>query len=359
MHKVIELPTVEELHSHLPLSVESKQRVEQHRQEIRNIVSGKDPRKIMIVGPCSAWPEKAVLDYADRIKPLADEVRDQILLVMRVYIQKPRTTLGWNGPLIQPNPHSEPNAAEGLVYCREMMLGVVERGLPIADEELFTHLDPKLLGDLVSYVAIGARSVEDTEKRAWASDVSAHTGSPVVVGAKNATTGDIDVGINAVKAARSTMNKIWNRQHIITEGNPYAHLILRGGKSGPNYSKEHLEAAIAKMEAMDIEHPAIIVDTSHDNSIDPETGEKDPLKQPEIIEATADQYLNNPHFKGWMMESFIKTGKQAIPESAAELVDGMSITDACISIEDTQTIIRDIYKQLKESENDRSIRAAG
>ena len=189
------LPPVEKIIKAFPLSKKAEKQIEQDRKEVKEILEGKDPRTLVIVGPCSAWPKEAVLEYAKKLKPLSDKLKKNLKIVMRVYIQKPRTTTGWTGPVNQPNPFKPSHIGEGAKYCREMMVKVVEMGLPIADEAVFTH-NAKGFIELLSWVAIGARSTEDQEHRVFASSLDC------AVGMKNPTSGSIEIGVNSVVAAQ-------------------------------------------------------------------------------------------------------------------------------------------------------------
>ena len=187
------------------------------RQEVKNIIEGKDERLIMIVGPCSAWPKKSVLEYAHRLMELNEKVKHVMKLVMRVYIQKPRTTKGWTGPVNQPDPFAYPDIEAGIKYVREMMIKVVEIGLPIADEALFTH-NAKGFLELLTWVAIGARSAEDQEHRIFASAIDC------AVGMKNPTHGSIEIGVNSVIAAQHPHVAVFDGYEVQTHGNSHAHL---------------------------------------------------------------------------------------------------------------------------------------
>ena len=331
------LPTAQEVLEKFPLDAATIQDVARHRQEVKDIISGKDKRKLLIIGPCSAWRNEAVLEYAKKLKPLADKVEDRIKIVMRVYIQKPRTTVGWLGPVNQPDPFAEPDITSGIYYCREMMVEIAKLGLPIADEALFTHNDSYFV-DLISWIAIGARSTEDQEHRIFASMI------PHPVGLKNPTSGEIQKGVNSIVAAQYEHVFGFHGNQIKTHGNPHAHLILRGGNGEPNYDKASLQEAINCLQKAKVQNPAILVDVSHDNSICPNAKSKKPCKQPEIIEDVVNSMQSdeaiNQHTKGFMVESFLKEGKQAIKAgmTLSDLEYGQSITDGCLGWEETATM---------------------
>ncbi len=332
------LPHPKEVKDILPLSDTMKSRVEKDRQEIYNILKGKDQRKLLIIGPCSAWPNTAVIEYAKKLKPLADRLSDKLKIVLRIYTQKPRTTIGWTGPLSQPDPYAKPDIEKGIFYCRKMMLDIINIGLPIADEALFTHNDGYFV-DLITWIAIGARSSEDQEHRIFASMI------PHPTGIKNPTSGNIPIAINSIIAAQHPHVFALHGRQVQTSGNPYSHLILRGGSSKPNYSLEHIQKSADLMNKKNITNPGIIIDLSHDNSVDPETGKKDPLRQPLILNEIMDSISNNRNLtqmiKGFMVESFLHDGNQNLKnaKSIKEIKAGLSVTDGCLGWEKTKSMI--------------------
>jgi 3-deoxy-7-phosphoheptulonate synthase len=320
-------------------SAEVAAQVERDREEIQDILDGEDNRLLVIVGPCSAWPETAVFEYAKRLKGLSDEVSDRLKLVMRAYTQKPRTVDGWNGLLVQPDPFADPNMNEGLRQATEIMEQIVRLGLPVADEALF--LEPsRILSQWLSWTAIGARSSEDQEHRAYASGIG------IPVGMKHPTSGSIPVGVNGVVAARSAQFSPLFSTDSFTAGNPYAHLVLRGGTSGPNYDAEYIREAGRLMRERGIGKPVIIVDASHDNAkVD---GAKDPKRQIDVIKDVLDSIERDPEVRGlvrgFMLESFLKSGNQDLKELTTETIDrgGCSVTDPCLSWEETVMLLRDM-----------------
>jgi 3-deoxy-7-phosphoheptulonate synthase len=340
------LLSVQDLHQKLPLSREAKAQVEQDRKEIAAILRGDDDRKILVIGPCSAWPDTAVLDYAQRLRPLKEKYQDTLKIILRLYIQKPRTTVGWVGPVNQPDPYAEPDVEAGLRYCRAMMIRAVEMGFALADEAVYTH-KKGYLTDLYAYTAIGARSAEDQEHRIYASMID----NPV--GMKNPTSGDLQIGINSIVAAQWSHTFVINGEQIKTSGNPYAHLILRGGASGPNSDTASLLQAMAKLEKQALKNPAMIVDVSHDNSLSPQTGKKDPLRQPQTIYEVLESIEENPKLnnfvRGFMVESFIEDGGQKLPENPKDLRYGCSITDGCLGWEKTEIMIEKIAEKINAS----------
>lgn len=339
------IPRVDLVHEKLPLSEKLRKQIETDRQEIMDILSGKDDRKILIIGPCSAWPSEAVLEYAQKLKPLAEKVSDKLKIVLRVYVQKPRTTVGWVGPVNQVNPYELPNIGEGIFYCREMMLKVLELGFPIADEAVYTH-KKGYLTDLYSYLAIGARSTEDQEHRIFASLMD-HP-----VGMKNPTSGDISIGVNSVIAAQFSHVFVIDGQQIKTSGNEGAHLILRGGNGKGNCDQINLIKAHDLLEAKKVKNPSLLVDISHDNSIESETGKKDPLLQSDILKQVLMDMKKDIKIaqtvKGFMCESFLKNGSQNLNkfEKIEDLEYGKSITDGCIGFEKTEKLVLDLANNL-------------
>jgi 3-deoxy-7-phosphoheptulonate synthase len=299
---------------------------------------------IMIAGPCSAWPSEAVLEYAESLATIARQVHDRILVVMRGYIQKPRTTIGWPGPLVQPDPYEKPDIARGIRYCRKMLLEVGRMGLPVADEMLFTH-NGGYFDDVLSYLAVGARSAEDSEHRYIASSLD------IPVGIKNPTSGNFRIGVNSLIAAQSGHTFAHDGYQMTSPGNPYAHLVLRGGESGPNYSTASLEDAMAIMNRTGLKNAAVVVDASHDNCRDPDTGKKDPIRQSVVVNSTLDSMEENElaakHLKGWMIESFLQEGSQDASKLAKEeLVYGVSITDPCINLFQLTDLVYTTYDRL-------------
>jgi len=340
-----ELPRAAVVLSKLPLNNELRARVQQDQAEIKAILEGKDDRKLMIIGPCSAWPSEAILDYAAQLKPTVDKVSDKLKIVLRVYLQKPRTTVGWLGPVNQSDPFKEPDLETGTLYCREMMIKAVELGYALADEALFTHNDSYFV-DLLSWIAIGARSAEDQEHRIFASMIE-HP-----VGLKNPTSGDLNIGVNSVIAAQHSHVFAFHGQQIKTDGNPYAHLILRGGNGTPNHDLATLQSATNKLKEKNLTNPSIIVDLSHDNSINPSTGKKDPSLQPQVLNEVLASMKSDPavaqSVKGFMAESYLVEGKQDATacSSVDELTYGQSITDGCLGLEETITMLEDLAEQL-------------
>ncbi len=338
------IPTTKEIIDYAPLSAKAKQKIEKDRKEVKNILEGKDNRLLLIVGPCSAWPEKAVLNYAEKLIQLEEKVNERIKIVMRVYIQKPRTTKGWVGPIIQPDPFKQPDLEAGMKYSRKMMVDVVEMGLPIADEALSTQNADVFL-ELLSWVAIGARSSEDQEHRIFASAIEC------AVGLKNPTHGSLKIGVNSIVAAQYNHISAMNGYEVETNGNQHAHLVLRGSNHGPNFSNLHLLEVKKHMEDQKIKNPAVVIDISHDNCL--LNGKKDHLLQInnifEILENIKDRPDLKKLVKGFMVESFIQDGCQPILTDQPEKINlnGLSITDPCLGWDKTEELILNLYEKLK------------
>ena len=340
-YKIIKkLPTVDELVNNYPLSTVGQLNIQRHRTEIRNILSGMDSRLLIIVGPCSAWPYDAVIEYANKLVKLNHEVSDKIKLVMRTYIQKPRTVKGWTGPANQPDPLIPPDIEQGMNYSRKLMVEIAEKNLAIADEALFTH-NARGYIDLLSWVAIGARSSEDQEHRIFASSIDAP------VGIKNPTSGSVQIGINGVVVAQHPHVAVFDGYEVETAGNKFAHLVLRGGSTSSNYSLADLEYAYSRL-ATSVTNPALIIDVSHDNCRI--NGVKDYQQQGNIVFDILKSINNKPELKkivrGFMLESFLKGGRQEISKDRPIDMNGLSITDACLSWEDTRQIIVDLAKAI-------------
>ena len=338
---VKKVPTSDEIISKIPLSEAGYQSIERHHREIEDILSGRDERLLLIVGPCSAWPDTAVLDYASRLAALNEKIKDKIKLVMRVYIQKPRTVKGWTGPINQPNPLLEPDIEAGIWYCRKLMTQVVEMGLPIADECLFTH-NARGFQELLSWVAIGARSTEDQEHRIFASSLECP------VGMKNPTHGSLSIAVNSIVAAQHSHYAVFDGYEVKTSGNKYAHLVLRGSNGKTNYGIENVAEVAQLFSKNQVVNPAIIIDVSHDNCVI--NGVKNHNAQANIVLQVIDELAANPQLKplvkGFMLESFIKEGRQNAEGSDPIDLGGLSITDPCLSWESTEGLILAVAAKL-------------
>ncbi|MCD6038926.1 MAG: aroF [Gammaproteobacteria bacterium] len=330
------LPSAEEMMHSIPLSIKAQRQILKDRLQVNNIIEGKDKRLLIIVGPCSAWPKEAVLEYAKRLASLSKKLENVLKIVMRVYIQKPRTTKGWTGPMNQPNPFITPDIEAGMKYSRDMMIKVINMGLAIADEALFTQ-NAKGFLELLSWVAIGARSTEDQEHRIFASAID------FAVGMKNPTHGSLSIAVNSVIAAQHPHIAVFDGEEVQTHGNAHAHVVLRGGNYAPNYSIEHLNEIKKYMEEKNIINPSVIIDASHDNCL--VKGKKDYSVQPSIIFDVIKKIKDNSDLKnmvkGFMVESFLKSGNQRVEGKSANVIDlnGLSITDPCLGWEETKEML--------------------
>lgn len=331
------LPSAGEIAQQYPVT--DAHQIPQRRQMLSNILAGLDKRLLVILGPCSASPFDTVREYSDLLARFQEEVVGTIQFCLRTYIQKPRTTVGWTGPLNQPDPLLPPDIVRGIHLCRQMMCDVGQQH-PLADEMLFTHNGP-YFDPVLSYTAIGARSAEDAEHRYIASGID------MPVGLKNPTSGDIEIGVNSVQAAQASHTFSYHQQEVRTSGNSDAHLILRGGKDSSNYGPKSIARAHALMTdpKRAIRNPAIIVDASHDNS---QNGNgKDPTLQEHVMESVLlgilQQRPEYQHVRGFMMESNILPGSQKI---VAGMNPYVSITDPCMGWEETQRILRNLAARL-------------
>lgn len=327
------------LKSALPLSEQNREFIEQSRKTISDIIHKKDHRTLIISGPCSIHDQVAAKEYALKLKQLQQQCADSVFIVMRVYFEKPRTTVGWKGLINDPHLDGSFDIETGLFHARELLLWLTEQEIPIATEAL-DPISPQYLSDLISWSAIGARTTESQTHREMASGLS------MPVGFKNGTNGDVGIAINAMGAAESGHNFIGINEQgqvaiIKTKGNPDAHLILRGGKE-PNYQAEHVlaaEQAIGKAGY----NPAIIVDCSHANS------SKDYSRQGEVAKDILLQLeQGNRSIVGIMLESHLNEGNQKLGSDTNELKYGVSITDACINWADTQELILEYATRIKQ-----------
>ena len=315
----------------LPESTSVSETITKSRAAVGDVIEGKDDRFIVIVGPCSIHDPKAAVEYANRLRPLAEELRDALVVVMRVYFEKPRTTVGWKGLINDPELDNSFHINDGLRSARRLLLEINELGLPAATEFL-DLITPQFYSGLISWGAIGARTTESQTHRELASGISAP------IGFKNGTSGDVQVAIDAVKSSSNPHRFVGVTEQglagiVRTTGNPHAHVILRGGKQGPNFDSQSVTAVGEKMVASNL-RPAIMVDCSHGNS------NKDYRRQPEVAESLATQIEDGQRFLiGAMLESHLVEGNQKL-KNKSDLVYGQSITDACVSFESTEPILR-------------------
>ncbi|MCK7545935.1 3-deoxy-7-phosphoheptulonate synthase [Marinobacter bryozoorum] len=325
------LPTPAQLRSDVSVPEYLAAQIARHRQQIRDILNGDDDRLLVVVGPCSIHDEMAALEYGEKLSALADEVSDRMLIVMRAYLEKPRTTVGWKGLLYDPERTGEGNLGDGLVRSRRLLVNLAHLGLPLATEAL-SPLAMDYLDDLVSWTAIGARTTESQIHRELVS------GLPMPTGFKNGTDGSIGVAVNAMKSAahghhRLGFNGDGQPAMITTGGNPDTHLVLRGGRGITNYDADSINASAQALEAAGV-NSAIMVDCSHDNAC------KQPERQPDIArEVIAQRRAGNRAVRGLMIESFLEEGRQ---DDGDELTYGLSITDPCLGWADTENLLRSL-----------------
>ncbi len=332
------LLTPEEIKQRLPLSDDAEATVLNGRQTVQRILDRQDPRLFVVVGPCSIHDVAAARDYALRLKTLADEVQDTLLLIMRVYFEKPRTTVGWKGLINDPHMDDTFDIDQGLQVARSLLLELAELGLPAGTEAL-DPIIPQYIADLMTWTAIGARTTESQTHREIASGLS------TPVGFKNATNGSLEVAINALQsAARSHsflgINPQGQSAVIRTLGNHYGHIVLRGGDR-PNY--DSVSIALCEKALRDKKQPLnIVVDCSHANSF------KDPAIQPLVMRDCVHQILEgNQSIVGLMVESNLGWGSQSIPADLSQLKYGVSVTDACVDWATTETMLREAHAKLK------------
>jgi 3-deoxy-7-phosphoheptulonate synthase len=332
------LITPDQLKRELPLCDQSLATVTSSRQVLQDILDHKDPRIFAVVGPCSIHDVDAAMEYAGRLKALADELQSAIYIIMRVYFEKPRTTVGWKGLINDPHINDSFKIHDGLHIGRKLLLDITKLGLPTSTEAL-DPISPQYLQDLISWSAIGARTTESQTHREMASGLSS------AVGFKNGTDGNLNVAINALKSASRPhrflgINGEGQVSVIRTKGNPYAHMVLRGGSGGPNYDSVHIRVCEQELEKAGL--PAnIMVDCSHANS------NKNYQLQALVLENVANQIVEgNDSIAGVMLESNLGPGNQSIPENLSDLQYGVSITDACIDWATTEQSLRAMARRI-------------
>jgi len=334
------MPSPEEIKAAVPLTDQAAAAVLAGRQALADILDRKDPRLFVVVGPCSIHDPVAGLDYARRLKTLADEVSETMLLVMRVYFEKPRTSTGWKGYINDPCMDDSFRIDEGMAKARRFLLDVSETGLPTATEAL-DPIAPQYYGDLISWTAIGARTSESQTHREMASGLS------TPVGFKNATDGDLEVAINAIISASNPhsflgVNGRGQSAILRTRGNRHGHVVLRGGGGRPNY--DTVSISLAEQALTKAKLPVnIVVDCSHANSW------KKPEMQPLVMKDVIHQIREgNRSVVGLMIESFIEAGNQPIPADLSQLRYGCSVTDGCVGWDTTVDMIRNAHSVLRE-----------
>ncbi|WP_281546271.1 3-deoxy-7-phosphoheptulonate synthase [Grimontia sp. SpTr1] len=331
------LITPDQLRSKLPVKEETLAFISKARQEIADIIHKKDHRLLVVCGPCSIHDTDAAIEYARNLKALSETLKDQIYIVMRVYFEKPRTTVGWKGLINDPNLDGSFDVEAGLHKARELLITLADMGLPLATEAL-DPISPQYIGDLFSWAAIGARTTESQTHREMASGLS------MPIGFKNGTDGSLATAINAMKAAASGhrfmgINKEGQVALLTTQGNPDGHVILRGGKQ-TNYDSVSVTECENEMKGAGLE-PSLMVDCSHANS------RKDFRRQPLVAEDVFHQIREgNQSIIGLMIESNINEGNQSADLPREEMAYGVSITDACINWQDTENLLRRAHDEL-------------
>lgn len=329
------LPSAQQLRTQLPLRSVLAEQVRQQRQAINQVLRGEDPRLLVVLGPCSLHDPVAALEYADRLAELNDQVADRLLLVMRAYVEKPRTTVGWKGMVYDPHLDGRNDLNEGLQASRRLLLALLERGLPLASE----LLQPLLAGyfeDLLSWAAIGARTSESQIHRELVS------GLEIPVGFKNGTDGSLSIACDAMQAAAHPhqhfgVNAEGRPALVQTRGNSQTHLVLRGGRTGPNYDPASVQQACQALAKQGL-NSALMVDCSHANS------HKNPKLQPQVLESVVAQRLAGQHqLRAVMLESHLHEGSQPLSE---DLRYGVSITDGCLGWDETQALLLKAYASL-------------
>ena len=332
------MPSPKTIKAILPLTQSARETVFNSRNALVSILDRKDKRLIVVVGPCSIHDIDAAKDYASRLKNLADDLSDVFHILMRVYFEKPRTTVGWKGMINDPNIDDTFQIDKGVHMARSLLIHLNEIGLPVATEAL-DPIMPQYLGDLISWTAIGARTAESQTHREIASGLS------TPVGFKNGTDGSLSVAINAIKSAQNShhflgLNDLGQTTVYKTKGNRYSHVVLRGGPE-PNFDKKSVALCEKKLKEAGLP-PRIMIDCSHGNS------NKDFNLQPMVAHSSIDQVLDYNHsIIGFMLESNIEEGNQQIPEDLSELKYGVSLTDACMNWETTEALLIEAAERLR------------
>jgi 3-deoxy-7-phosphoheptulonate synthase len=334
--------------SQLPLTDCAKIAVLQSRQEIEAILDGKDSRKFVVVGPCSIHDIKAAEEYAQKLKSLSKKVQDKLLLIMRVYFEKPRTTVGWKGLINDPDLDDSFHIEKGLIIARKLLIKIAEMGLPAATEAL-DPIVPQYIADLIAWTAIGARTTESQTHREMASGLS------MPVGFKNGTDGSIQVALNALHAASEPhhflgINEEGQVSIFRTLGNAYGHIILRGGDRKPNYDSDSVKLTEEKLKQANV-MPRIVIDCSHGNS------RKDHRLQASVFESAIQQIVDgNTSIVGMMLESNLYEGNQSL-SNPEQLKYGVSVTDKCMGWKETERIILAAYEKLSNARSLASVKA--
>ena len=333
IERVVELKAPADLLGEMPLGEERERSVVEGRRAVVDVLGGADDRLLVVVGPCSVHDPAAALEYAERLAATADDLSDDLLIVMRVYFEKPRTTTGWKGLINDPHLDGSADVNAGLEMARSLLLEVLDVGLPIGCEFL-DPITPQYISDAVAWGAIGARTTESQSHRQLASGLS------MPIGFKNRTDGDVQVAVDAVRAAAVShafagIDDNGAPAILYTSGNPDGHVILRGGKGNPNYGPEGVGAALEKLRAAGLPE-RVVVDASHDNS------RKDPALQVDAARSIGEQVAGGSDaIVGVMLESFLVEGRQDLGDGS-DLTYGQSITDACMAWDTTVSVLEDL-----------------
>jgi 3-deoxy-7-phosphoheptulonate synthase len=332
------LPSPFAIREEIPVTESLSDRVADYRKSIREVLFGTDPRLMLILGPCSIHDTSAGLEYAAKLKQLSDRVSDRLLLIMRSYFEKPRTSVGWKGLIMDPQLDNTCQLPLGLRTARKFLLDLIALGLPTATE-LLDPITPQYIADLICWSAVGARTTESQTHRQMASGLS------MPLGFKNSTSGDVQAAINAVKAAAAPMtfmgiNYIGQASAVSTKGNPHCHVILRGGEAGANYDNASLDACAAALRKNGLP-PSVTVDCSHANSGKDHRQQADVLRQ--VVQSRLD---GRSYVRALMLESNLGAGNQSFPQPRSMLKYGVSITDACIDWEETEALVLETHAKL-------------
>lgn len=336
----IPLISPQNLRAEIPITDAEADLVSRSREQVNEILAGNDPRLIVVVGPCSIHNVDSALEYAKKLQELSEKVKDRLMIVMRVYFEKPRTTVGWKGLINDPHLNDTFDIGEGLKLARKILIDISNLGLPVATE-ILEPITPQYISDIITIAAIGARTTESPTHRQMASGLS------MPVGFKNGTDGSLQVAIDAMSASKTQHSFLGidpegNTCVVQTLGNQWGFLILRGGRSGPNYDAESLADATRRLSEAKVQ-PRFMVDCSHANS------NKDYSKQSVVWNDVIDQRVKgNDTIIGMMVESNLKPGNQPLTSDLEALEYGVSITDGCIGWEETESIILDAYDKLAD-----------
>lgn len=333
VRRTVPLPTPRELEAELPLTDKVRASVLRGRQAIETILTGRDPRMLVIAGPCSIHDERAALHYAERLAALAEDLDDHLVVAMRVYFEKPRTTVGWKGMIYDPDLDGSFDIASGLRRARQLLIQIVGLGLPTATEFL-DPVTPQYLADLISWTAIGARTTESQTHRQMASGLS------MPVGFKNSTDGNSQIAVDGTLSSREPhaflgIDGDGRMATVLTKGNPHGHIVLRGGSAGPNYGASHVRDVYARLERAGLRRQ-VLVDCSHANSGKDHTRQAAAFRDVLAQRAAGDRGLI-----GLMVESNLFEGRQALGSDPSTLRYGVSITDACIGWEETVQLLHE------------------